>query len=527
MNSGRQPSLPRRDRVVVVGAGVGGLVAALELAHRGADVTLVERAAEPGGKMRRVAVDGQWLDAGPTVFTMRWVFDGLCDDLGLRLDDHLRLRPLGVLARHAWNGDGHFDLHADVARAADAIGDFAGGDAARGYLDFVHRGRDIYRTLEGPFLRSSRPTPVSLAWRCGLAGLPGLLRISPFARLWHELGKHFSDARLRQLFGRYATYCGASPFHAPATLMLVAHVEQEGVWSIDGGMHRLAQTLSALAQRAGATLRYGCDVARIRVDGGRARGVVLADGEVLDADAVVFNGDAAALGAGLLGDEARRATAPVPRAQRSLSALTWNLVARTAGFPLLRHTVFFSHDYAAEFDDLSRHRRLPRAPTVYVCAHDRGDDGDAPPAGAERLLCLVNAPADGDLGPIPDEELATCEARTFRLLAQCGLQVQRDPASTQLTAPSDFHRLFPGTGGALYGQASHGWRASFTRPGSASRIPGLYLAGGSTHPGPGVPMAALSGRLAAQRVLGDLSRSRPASSATWPRAATPGGMSTR
>jgi 1-hydroxycarotenoid 3,4-desaturase len=110
---------------------------------------------------------------------------------------------------------------------------------------------------------------------------------------------------------------------------------------------------------------------------------------------------------------------------------------------------------------------------------------------------------------------------------QCGLQVQREPASTQITAPSDFHRLFPGTGGALYGQASHGWRASFTRPGSASRLPGLYLAGGSTHPGPGVPMAALSGRLAAQRVLGDLSRSRPASSATWPRAATPGGMSTR
>jgi 1-hydroxycarotenoid 3,4-desaturase len=526
MPASRQPATnPLRERVVVVGAGVGGLVAACELAHRGVDVTLVERAAEPGGKMRRVPVGNTWIDGGPTVFTMRWVFDRLFDDLGLALDDHLRLQPLRVLARHAWSADERFDLHADVGRAAEAVGDFAGAAAARGFLAFVERGRAIFRTLDEPFMRSSRPNPVSLAWRVGLRGLPGLLGISPFTTLWRELGRYFPDPRLRQLFGRYATYCGASPFHAPATLMLVAHVEQEGVWAVDGGMHRIAQVLAALAERAGARLRFGCDVHEIVVEGGRARGVRLADGETLPADAVVFNGDVAALGAGLLGDAARAAAAPVPAPKRSLSAVTWNAVARTGGFPLVRHTVFFSDDYPAEFAEITRARRLPTTPTVYVCAQDRDDDDAAPP-GAERLLVLVNAPADGDHHPIPAEELAACEARTFRHLAACGLQVSLDPSATQVTTPSGFHRLFPGTGGALYGQASHGWQASFTRPGAASRIPGLMLAGGSVHPGPGVPMAALSGRLAASRVLDDLRRTRPRSTAPWPKAATPGGMST-
>ena len=216
------------QRVIVVGAGIGGLVSALELAARGTEVLVLERAAQPGGKMRELQVGGAAIDAGPTVFTMRWVFEELFNAVGARLSDHLCLQPVSVLARHAWNADERLDLFADVSRSADAIGTFAGAAASRGYLDFCERARQIYGTLEQPFLRGSRPNPVSLASRVGLGGLPGLMRISPFATMWSELGRHFADPRLRQLFGRYATYCGSSPFLAPATLMLVAHVEQDG-----------------------------------------------------------------------------------------------------------------------------------------------------------------------------------------------------------------------------------------------------------------------------------------------------------
>jgi 1-hydroxycarotenoid 3,4-desaturase len=509
----------RSFRIVVVGAGIGGLVAALELAAQGAEVLLLERGGAPGGKLREVELDGQRLDAGPTVLTMRWVFDELFDGIGSRTEDHLQLRWQPTLARHAW-GHQTLDLHADLDASSDAIGSFAGADAAHGYREFCTHAHAVYRTLERPFLRSDRPDPLTLARRVGLAGLPGLLRIAPFRTLWSALGEHFHDPRLRQLFGRYATYCGSSPFLAPATLMLVAHVERSGVWSVDGGMHRIAEALAEAARRRGALLRLHADVQRVELKGGRVAGVRLADGETIDADAVVFNGDAAALGAGLLGDDVRDATARAGAARRSLSALTWNLVAQTEGFELVRHNVFFGDDYRAEFDALTQQARLPDDPTVYVCAQDR-DTPQAVPR-RERLLVLVNAPPTGDRRPPTAEEIERCEQQTFRRLALCGLTVQRRPGALQTTTPVDFARMFPATGGALYGMASHGWQATFRRPGARTAVPGLYLAGGSTHPGPGVPMAALSGRLAAASVLRDRASTR-----SWHPAATPGGISTR
>jgi 1-hydroxycarotenoid 3,4-desaturase len=509
-------------RVVVVGAGVGGLAAALELAARGLDVTVLESAAGPGGKMRAVEpAPGMAVDAGPTVLTMRWVFEALFEAAGLSFADRVPTRRATVLARHAWDGDpARLDLHAGLPDSAAAIGDFSGTAEARRFLDFMRRAAGIYRTLEDPFLRRACDSPLALVRAVGLSRLRELWDITPFSTLWGALGRHFHDPRLRQLFGRYATYCGSSPFLAPATLMLVAHVEQDGVWFVDGGMHRLAQALAEAARARGAVLRFGAEVAEVRAAQGRVAGVTLRDGERLDADAVVVNADAAAVAGGLFGDAARRA-APTPRgARRSLSALTWLLAAPTAGFPLARHNVFFSRDYAREFARIFGRGEAPDAPTIYVCAQDR-DAAAPPPEGApERLLVLMNAPADGDARRWDPTETLPCESRTFDLLARCGLMVDRQPESTRLATPADFHRLFPGTGGALYGAASHGWRASFQRPGARTRLPGLYLAGGSTHPGPGVPMAALSGRIAAGRLLADL-----ASTARSRTAVMPGGTS--
>ena len=490
---------------------MGGLAAALSLAAKGEEVLVIERQQAPGGKMRRLTVAGREIDSGPTVFTMRWVLEQLFDAAGATLSDHVTLEPLRTLARHSWGRPERLDLHADLQASADAIGRFAGAAEAQRFRDFSAEAKRIYETLEKPFLCAQRPNPVSLAMSNGLGGMAAMARINPFETMWKGLGRHFRDKRLQQLFGRYATYCGSSPFLAPATLMLVAHVEQAGVWTVKGGMHELALALEGLARQRGVSFRYGEAVTEIAMHNGRVSAVSTGR-ERFDCSEVIVNADSNAVAMGLLGAQVKRAVKPVQSKERSLSAITWAAVANTTGFPLSRHNVFFSRDYAEEFRTLST--GYPDEPTVYVCAQDR----DGHEGGPERLLLLVNSPANGDHAPAPPERI---ELAMRAKLAQCGLHVDWNPDNIIITDPARFDGLFPATGGALYGRASHGWMASFQRPAARTAVEGLYLAGGSVHPGPGVPMAMLSGRLAAESLMASRASTRRSH-----RGAIAGGIST-
>lgn len=373
-------------RVAVIGAGIGGLTSAALLAARGADVTVLEKEAWVGGKARRVEVDGAAIDGGPTVFTYRAVFDEVFAACGARLDDHVTARCAEVIARHAWDDSGSLDLFADPEASAAAVGAFAGPEAARGYRAFTAEAAHIFGVLEEPFLRGDKASsPLSMMRRIGPWRIGDALAMRPFDGMWTALGEHFADPRLRQLFGRYATYCGSSPFAAPATLMLIAHVEARGVWLIEGGIHALAKALGSLAERQGARVRTGAPVAEILTAQGRTSGVRLASGEVIPADIVICNGDPGALASGHFGDAAARAVPAIPPAKRSLSALVWYAHAVTRGFELTHHNVFFSRDYAREFREIAA-GDTPSEPTVYVCAIDRSAHVGAPaPQGRERL----------------------------------------------------------------------------------------------------------------------------------------------
>lgn len=496
-------------RACVIGAGAGGLAAAIDLAAAGVHTTVLERHGDPGGKMRQVAVPGtggcgdtcSLIDAGPTVFTMPFVFESLFARGGKTFFDAVTAVRADILARHAWTEGGILDLHADVTKSAQSIETFAGADEARRFLAFCNRAQENFRTLEHSFMTAQQPTMIGLAQRVGLRGLGGLLRTAPHRTMWNALGDYFHDPRMRQLFGRYATYVGSSPLEAPATLMLIAHVEQQGVWLLPGGMRSLADAMMALGRDCGADYRFNAHVEAIKTDAqGRVCGVYV-DDEYLAADLVVFAGDHAALANGALGDSVRSAVPPVPRRRRGLSAVTWCLQAETQGFPLEYHNVFFANDYPSEFRTLFDRRGQPAAPTVYVCAQDRLNG--APPPQRERLLILVNAPADGDRDPWSDQQQQQVWRYALDVMSQCGLKIVSGEETAVTTTPATFDLLFPGGGGSLYGRSSHGMMASFNRPSARSQIIGLYLAGGTVHPGPGVPMATLSGRLAAEAALSD------------------------
>ena len=489
--------------VIVVGAGAGGLAASIDLARAGFRVTLLERGHAPGGKMHAREVDDKAVDGGPTVLTMRSIFEGLFADAGACLHDRITLFESPIIARHAWTNGGQLDLYPDAEQSRQSIEAFAGRDDAQGFERFYEQSSRIHEALAETFMKASKPDPVTLVGRVLKRHHPSsLMAARPAPNLWRALGRFFSDERLRQLFARYATYVGSSPLATPATLMLIAHVELEGVWLVDGGMHRLATVMSELARELGVDLHLDTHVSEILVKHGKACGVRLEDGTSLPADVVVFNGDTEAIARGQLGAAAMRAVKPRAREDRALSALTWCIKGSTSGFALDHHNVFFESDYPSEFSTIFRDRNVPDKPTVYLCAQDRGPKGSL--NGSERLLMLVNAPADGDHQTWSPSEVLRARDNALTVLDRCGLSIEFKDEDCVSTTPNDWHGRFPGTGGSLYGGTSHGLWSSFTRPGAKSRLTGLYLSGGSVHPGPGVPMATLSGRLAARAALADL-----------------------
>lgn len=491
-----------RAKVVIVGAGMGGLASAAILAARGCDVTVVEKESWVGGKARAEVVDGRAVQAGPTVFTMRDVFEDIFHACGAQLSDYIEVTRAEVLARHAWSEDERLDLFADPVRSEAAIGEFAGAAAAAGYRDFSKAAQRVFEVLDRTMIKATKPaSPLSLVSRIGLTRWSDLGAGRPFESLWKVLGEYFPDPRLQQLFGRYATYCGSSPFAAPATLMLIAHVEAMGVWLIKGGIGALAEAMQKLAQGHGAKFRLGEPVAQIDRNWRKVTGVTLASGEQLAADAVIVNADPTALADGLLGKGVRKAARPVSKSQRSLSAYVWMAHGEAQGFDLSHHNVFFSGDYAREFADIAA-GHAPTSPSVYICAQDRAATTDASASGRERLQIIVNAPANGDSHKNSPEDIAQCTQAMKETLLRCGLTLEQEMEHV-LATPSRFAQLFPSTGGALYGRDSHGWAAPFQRQGPRGKIRGLYCTGGATHPGAGVPMAALSGRMAARMVIAD------------------------
>jgi phytoene desaturase len=481
-------------RVVVVGAGLGGLSAAAHLLGDGHDVTVVERGDRPGGRAGLIERDGFRLDVGPTVLTMPGLLAEVFAAAGAELHDHVELRPVDPMYRAVY-ADGSV-LHVRHGRAAmtEEIRAFAGGDAAASFGRFADWLTELYRVEMPNFIETDWDSALDLVrrWRAG----GRLLRLGGFGRLGRKVASFFPDERLQRIFGFQAMYAGVAPYEALALYSVITYMDAiEGVFVPVGGIHALASGLADAVAKGGAEIRYAAPVTRIlRDDSGGVCGVELSGDERVVADAVVCDADLPVAYRTLLDVDAPRVAR---RGRYSPSCLLW--VAGVRGAPpagAAHHNIHFGREWDESFASIIRDGEPMADPSILVTLHSL-DDPSLAPAGCATMYALEPVPnLDGRVDWSRHRDRAA--ARIRAQVAAAGYPV--DVVTDELYDPLDWaaQGMERGTPFAL----AHTFRQTGPfRPRNVDRrVPGLVFVGSSTVPGVGVPMVLVSGKLAAARV---------------------------
>ena len=472
------------------------MAAAARLAVKGHAVTLLEQGATFGGKLARFERDGFVFDTGPSLFTLPAVYRDLFLKTGRPLEESVDVQPLDTAFSYRFSNGSTLEVPGtDPGRIARAMGDQLGGTATEDWRGLMARAAEVWRITRRPFIQSPLQGAGTLI---KLATDPREIKaVAPFTSLRSLGRKHLRDPRQVMMLDRYATYQGSDPRRAPAALMTVPYVEQEfGAWHLGGGLATLADALIARCEERGVAMRAGTDVRKILTSGAGVTGVQTAEGEFIEADIVVVNSDAEHLYAHMVDDpRGRKPLRTLRRATPSLSGFVLLLAVRGRTPGLQHHNVWFPADYDAEFDAVFGDRPV-QDPTIYVCAPD--DPRMRPDADHESWFVLVNAPRQG---PVDWDRIRESYAdHLLEVMARRGYDVRDRLLWREIRTPADLARATRAPGGSIYGTSSNGARAAFLRPANVSPIPGLYLVGGSAHPGGGLPLVGISAEIVAEAI---------------------------
>ena len=490
----------RNKRVIVIGGGLGALSGAIRLAQFGFSVQLFEKNPKIGGKVNEVILEGYRFDTGATLLTMPFVIDELFDFAGFKRSDSLDFLPIDPICRYFFPDGSVMDASADKAKMKTAIAQLSPNDVDgyERFLKYAERIHDLTAeifmfTPIHEFRKLMRPRYFRTLFR--------FYQMDPFRTVHESVSRFFSDPRLIQLFDRYATYNGSDPFQAPATLNIIPYVEYGlGAYYIKGGIYRLVDALEMVARERGVQIRTSTKVERICQVGKRVNGVQV-NGETVAADYVLCGADAVVAYDELIDGKQHQREA-LHRLEPSLSGMVFLWGVKGTHSALAHHNIVFSSDYSTEFRQIFRYRQVPDDPTIYIAITSKADATHAP-ADGENWFVLLNMPYLAP-GQVWEQEKVRMRTVVLDRLKQLGCDIADQIEVEQIYTPQDFAELYASNQGSIYGVSSNSKTTAFKRLPNRSRLlKGLYFAGGSVHPGGGIPLVMLSGKMAATLIAED------------------------
>jgi len=494
-----------KQSISIIGSGLGGISAAIRLAHKGYRVTVYEKNPAPGGKAGEINDSGFRFDTGPSLLTMPFVVEELFAAAGEKMSDYLTLNKLDNLCRYFYPDGTVLNASSDPEKFGDEINRLTSDskETLCRYLDYC---RTIYELTSDIFLFKDLYSTKTYSNLKALKTFFRLPKIDPFRTMDAANRSFFKDERIIQLFNRYATYNGSDPYKCPATLNIISHVEYNiGGYFIEGGMHNLTKELFALAKRCGVIFRFSSPVEKIITEGKIVKGIELEGGGIINSDAVVSNADVYSVYAKLLDDNYTKAAKKYNNLEPSSSALVFYWGVDITSGKLDTHNILFSADYKKEFTELFDKKTYPEDPTVYIYISSKFSKGDAPP-GKENWFVMINAPTTqlsppergrlrGGINEIKETILTKIKKIT-------GYDIKDKIVFENIMTPVDIESQTGSYGGSIYGISSNNRKAAFLRQANRSKhYKGLYFCGGSAHPGGGIPLVILSGKLAAESII--------------------------
>jgi len=495
-------------KVLVIGGGLGALSGAIRLARMGFNVQLFERNDRLGGKMGEVSLGPYRFDTGPSLLTMDFVADDLFNFAGFSRSEFLEFLPIDPICRYFFPDSSVMDTSSNTENMLAAIYALSPLEA-EAYKKYIAYCEKIYNLTADIFLFTPIHELRKLIEKGNLSILLRLYQMDPFRSFHKGVSRFFSDPRLVQLFDRYATYNGSDPFQAPATLNIISYVEYKlGAYYVRGGMYRLVYAMEEIAKRLGVEILKSTSVEKILWSDRKVKGVI-ANGEEFLADYVLCGADVVVAYSSLIDGFPYRKR-KLDKFEPSLSGMVFLWGVGKKHPELKHHNIVFSSDYRHEFRQIFKELRVPDDPTIYISITSKTDPNHAPENG-ENWFVLLNMPylTSNQDASFWDDEVDRMRNTVFDRLKGTGIDISRYIEAEKVITPLDFLHNYASNRGSIYGISSNSRSMAFRRHANRDRnIKGLYFTGGSVHPGGGIPLVMLSGKMAAELIGEDANRKR-------------------